>query len=160
MSTELRLNQIIDRLKTRRFRLTPQRIAIIRALLTLSHPTVQQIYVEVRGSFPTTGLGTVYKTVTLLNELGEAFELNLGGASSHYDGIEPYPHPHFICPQCGEIVNVEVPGLADLLERTGSTMDGWMITPRVDIWATCPHCQSAAGLRKHSEGGEMDQASA
>ena len=76
MSTELRLNQIIDKLKARRFRLTPQRIAIVKALLTLSHPTVQQIYAEVRTSFPTTGLGTVYKTVTLLNELGEAFELH------------------------------------------------------------------------------------
>ena len=160
MSTELRLNQIIDKLKARRFRLTPQRIAIVKALLTLSHPTVQQIYAEVRTSFPTTGLGTVYKTVTLLNELGEAFELNLGGASSHYDGIEPYSHPHFICPQCGGIINVEVPGLADLLERTGSTMDGWTITPRVDIWATCPRCQSLTGLREYPEGGGMDRADA
>ena len=160
MSTELRLSQIIDKLKARRFRLTPQRIAIIKALLTLSHPTVQQIYAEVRSSFPTTGLGTVYKTVTLLNELGEAFELNLGGASSHHDGIEPYPHPHLICPHCGTISNVEVPGLADLLERTGSTTNGWTITPRVDIWATCPHCQSVTGLREYSEGGAMDQADA
>jgi Fur family peroxide stress response transcriptional regulator len=159
MSTELRLNQIIDKLKARHFRLTPQRIAIVRVLLTLSHPTVQQVYSEVRGRFPTTGLGTVYKTVTLLNELGEAFELNLGGASSHYDGIEPYPHPHFICPQCGEIVNVEVPRLADLLERTGSTMNGWMITPRVDIWAICPRCQSAGTLPEHCEGGGTDQTS-
>jgi len=160
MSAELRLNQIIDKLKARHFRLTPQRIAIVKALLTLSHPTVQQIYTEVRSSFPTTGLGTVYKTVTLLNELGEAFELTLGGGSSHYDAIEPYPHPHFICPQCGEIVNVEVPGLAELLERTGSTMNGWVITSRVDIWATCPRCQSAAGIRKYPEGGAMEQTSA
>jgi Fe2+ or Zn2+ uptake regulation protein len=40
-------------LKGAPLRLTLQRLAIVRALLTQDHPTVAQVYDAVRGQFPT-----------------------------------------------------------------------------------------------------------
>ena len=72
---EERLTSILSKIKGRDFRMTPQRLAIIKILISSeSHPSVDDIYKEVRKLFPTTSLATVYKTITLLKELSEVLE--------------------------------------------------------------------------------------
>ena len=58
------------------------------------HPSVEQVYESLKADFPTTSLATVYKTVTLLKEMGEILELAFGNDGSRYDGNKAYPHPH------------------------------------------------------------------
>jgi Fur family transcriptional regulator, peroxide stress response regulator len=58
------------------FRITPQRIAILTILAgSKEHPSVEEIYKEVKKQFRTTSLATVYKTISLLKELNEVLEL-------------------------------------------------------------------------------------
>jgi len=48
-------------------RVTPQRLAVLRILAASEgHPSVDEIYKQVKGEFPTTSLATIYKTVSLL----------------------------------------------------------------------------------------------
>ena len=73
---EARLNHMLLTLKERGQRITPQRLAILRVLApSEGHPSVEEIYNVVVKDFPTTSLATVYKTITLLKELGEVLEL-------------------------------------------------------------------------------------
>jgi Fur family peroxide stress response transcriptional regulator len=68
---EARLDELIVRLREQRHRLTPQRMAVLRILaVSEGHPSVEQIYQRVKADFPMTSLATVYKTVTLLKEMG------------------------------------------------------------------------------------------
>lgn len=65
-----RFNQMLSKLKEYDFRLTPQRLAVLKVLaVSEGHPTVEQIYETVRPEFPTSSVATIYKTVNLLKQL-------------------------------------------------------------------------------------------
>ena len=66
LATKDRLAIMLDKLKDRQCRLTPQRMAILKELaLSTAHPTVETVYEKVKANFPTTSRATVYKTINL-----------------------------------------------------------------------------------------------
>jgi Fur family peroxide stress response transcriptional regulator len=95
---EPRLAEIIDKLRRRGYRITPQRSEILRNLTESDiHPSVEQVFKQVMTAFPMTSLATVYKTVDMLKAEGEILELGFANGNSRYDGSKSYPHPHLIC---------------------------------------------------------------
>lgn len=140
--TQLRLDDILTKLRQHDCRITPQRIAILKAFLKRQdHPGVEQVYAEVKVNFPTTSLATVYKTVTLLKGLGEILEISSVAGGKRYDGNKPYPHPHLICTQCLKIVDQQL----DLLEQMTAEVagsSGYRIdSHQVEFFGVCPDCQ-------------------
>ena len=141
-NTQKRLDEILTKLRQRDFRITPQRIAILKAFLqSQEHPGVEQVYAEVKVNFPTTSLATVYKTVNLLKELGEILEIGSTGGCNRYDGNKPYPHPHLICTRCSRIIDPDVSLLeqmsAEIADSTGYRIDSHQVT----FYGACPNCQ-------------------
>ncbi len=138
-----RLNQMLSKLKDHEFRLTPQRLAVLKVLAASEgHPTVECIYETVRAEFPTTSIATIYKTVNLLKQLNEVLELGFPDGSNRYDGHKPYPHPHVICTHCKKIID---PNLGSLQDMTNEVIieTGFQIhNHRVDFFGTCRECQS------------------
>ena len=138
-----RLNQMLEKLKEHDFRLTPQRLAILKVLaVSEGHPTVERIYETVRAEFPTTSIATVYKTINLLKQLNEVLELGFPGGSNRYDGNKPYPHPHVICTQCKKIIDPNLGSLKDLTEEVIAETGFQIQNHRVDFFGTCRDCQS------------------
>jgi Fur family peroxide stress response transcriptional regulator len=139
---EDRLSQMLAKIKGRDFRLTPQRMAILKILAeSEEHPTADRIYKEVKIQFPTTSLATVYKTIALLKELNEVLELGFPDGSNRYDGNRPYPHPHAICLKCKKIVDPEISSVDELSEEM-KCKTGYSITcHRLDFFGLCPECQ-------------------
>ncbi len=106
--SQIRFEQLITKLKEREYRLTPQRVELVRLIAASEgHPSASQLYDQIKIQFPTMSLATVYKTLDLLKELGEVLEIDLRD-DSHYDGNKPYPHPHLICTNCQKIVDGEL----------------------------------------------------
>lgn len=142
MEPQARLDEIISRLRERGHRITPQRMAVIRTLVhSGGHLSIEQVYDQVKADFPMTSLSTVYKTTTLLKEMGELIELNIPKTGSHYDCLNPFPHPHLICNNCGSIIDVDVDSISDLNHKV-STQTGYQITShRLDFFGICPQCQ-------------------
>ena len=139
---QIRLDELVRKLRARDCRITPQRLAILRTLAdSKGHPSVEQIYEQIRPDFPMTSLATVYKTVTLLKEMGEVLELGFGDGSNRYDGNRPYPHPHMICNHCGAIVDLEVPGLDALSQQAMEETGYAIVSHRLDFFGICPKCQ-------------------
>lgn len=137
-----RLNDIITRLRGRNCRITPQRVAILKIFLgSLEHPSVEQVYAQVRVNFPTTSLATVYKTVNLLKELGEILEISSTEGGNRYDGNRPYPHPHLICTQCKTIVDPAVRSLEQLTSEVAAVSGYRIVSHQVDFFGICPACQ-------------------
>ncbi|GAB6058758.1 Fur family transcriptional regulator [Desulfonatronum parangueonense] len=147
--SEARLEQMINRLKERGFRLTPQRVAVLKILaLSDGHPSVDQIYEQVHQDFPTTSRATIYKTVALLRELGEVLELGFPDGSNRYDGNKPFPHPHVICTMCRTVQDPNLAGVTDLT-REVSTKTGFRIsTHRLDFFGLCRACQEAEHAKR------------
>jgi Fur family peroxide stress response transcriptional regulator len=139
---EARLEELITKLKELGYRLTPQRIAVLRILSTSEgHPSVECIYNQIKVDFPTTSLGTVYKTVSLLKEMGEVLELGFADDSNRYDGNNPYPHPHLICVKCKNILDPDIPDLSMSTRKVITSTGYQIVNYRFDIYGVCPDCQ-------------------
>lgn len=66
------------------------------------HPTADAIYSSIQGEFPNISLGTVYRNLNLLADLGEIRRLNFGNGPERFDA-DTHPHYHFICKKCGQV---------------------------------------------------------
>jgi Fur family peroxide stress response transcriptional regulator len=142
-NTEQRLDQMLSKLKEHDFRLTPQRLAVLKVLAASDgHPTGDLIYETVRNEFPTTSIATIYKTVHLLKQLDEVLELGFPDGSNRYDGKKPYPHPHVICTTCKKIVDPNLGSLQNLAKEVIKETGFKMLHHRVDFFGTCRECQS------------------
>lgn len=138
---ESRIQQMTTRLKESGFRITPQRLAVLKVLASSAgHPSVENIYEQVHVDFPTTSIATVYKTVAVLREIGEVLELAFPDGSNRYDGSKPFPHPHVICTKCRKVLDPNLPGLKDLTHQISKETGFRVITHRVDFFGLCPEC--------------------
>jgi Fur family transcriptional regulator, peroxide stress response regulator len=136
-----RLDEFAARCRAGGLAVTPQRLAIIEALLVASsHPRAEQIFAEVRKRHPHISLATVHRTLETLCRIGEARKVTLLHDSARYDG-NLAPHHHVICVRCKRIRDVEVSGLDPVLEHYAS-IDGFE-TPgwALEIQALCASCQ-------------------
>jgi len=139
---EMRLEHMLSSLKERGQRITPQRLAILRILASSEgHPSVEEIYSVVVKDFPTTSLATVYKTITLLKELGEVLELEFSRGSNRYDGSKPFPHPHVVCTRCNRIVDPDLESLSALTAEVSEQTGFKVVNHRLDFYGLCPECQ-------------------
>ncbi len=137
-----RLDQMLSKLKDHDFRITPQRLAVLKVLAASEgHPTVERIYETVRAEFPTTSIATIYKTVNLLKHITELLELGFADGSNRYDGNKPYPHPHVICTQCKKIIDPNLGSLKDLTKEVVAETGFQILTHRVDFFGICRECQ-------------------
>jgi Fur family peroxide stress response transcriptional regulator len=133
---------MLSKLKEHDFRLTPQRLAVLRVLaVSEGHPTVEMIYERVRKDFPTTSLATIYKTVSLLRELGEVLELGFADGSNRYDGSRPFPHPHVICMKCKTVIDPDLSSLDDLTREVIEETGFEIVTHRLDFFGVCRECR-------------------
>ena len=146
--TEKRLADIVTKLKTRGYRITPQRLEVVRILASSGgHPSIEAIYDQVKKTFPTTSIATVYKTVSVMKELGEVLELGFSDGGNRYDGNKPYPHPHLICIQCKRILDPEITALTDLPQEVAKSTGYRVVSHRLDFFGVCPECQKQEQLR-------------
>ncbi|NLY51083.1 MAG: transcriptional repressor [Firmicutes bacterium] len=132
-----------------RRRSTRQRRVVLEVLRsTKSHPTADWIYEEVRKRVPNVSLGTVYRNLNLLRDMGEIMELNFGSTYSRFDG-NPEPHYHFSCMNCGRVLDVNIPVCTELEEKVRRE-HGWEVrSHRVEFYGLCSECK--AEQRKESQ---------
>ena len=138
---KLRIDQMVSKLRDRDFRITPQRLAVLKVLAASEgHPTVETIYEKVRTQFPTTSLATIYKTVSLLREINEVLELGFADGSNRYDGSRPFPHPHVICTKCKKIIDPDLSSLKDMTKEVAEETGFEILTHRLDFFGICREC--------------------
>lgn len=71
------------------------------------HPTADVVYMNVRQQYPNISLGTVYRNLTLLSEMGEIMRLRVGDGVDHFDA-DTSPHNHFVCSECGSVIDLKM----------------------------------------------------
>jgi len=137
-----RFDKMLSGLKENALRITPQRLAVLKILASSQdHPTVENIYEQVKNEFPTTSLATVYKTVSVLKKMHEVLEIGFPDGSNRYDGKRPYPHPHMICTKCKEILDPDLSSLKELTAEIGKETGYKILYHRLDFFGLCPKCQ-------------------
>ena len=148
-NSEKRIDHLLAKLRERGQRVTPQRLAILGILAAgEGHPSADDIHGLVLKDFPTTSLATVYKTITLLKELGEVLELEFSQGSNRYDGSKPFPHPHVVCTGCKKIVDPDLESLAAMTAEVSRQTGFELVDHRLDFYGLCPGCQETRGQKK------------
>jgi Fur family peroxide stress response transcriptional regulator len=137
-----RYTTIVKKLKENGYKLTPQRLAIVKILaVSEGHPSVEKIYAELQDDFPTMSLTTVYRNVMVIRSLGEVLELGFPDGSNRYDGNKPYPHPHVICLKCKKIIDLELTGLKDMTKEVSKKTGSKILHHRLDFFGMCSACR-------------------
>ena len=125
--------------KSMPFRLTPQRMMILRLLKEdTSHPNAEDIHKKVRAEYPNLSLKTVYNTLDLLNEKEIIQELVIEPRIKRYCP-NPAPHHHLFCTSCKKVVDIfqDIPVLLEKKQCTGFRIESNQITFR----GVCRDCQ-------------------
>lgn len=122
-----------------------QRDAIKSFLMTrYDHPTAETVYLNVKKDFPNISLGTVYRNLSLLSEIGEIQKLSTGIGPDRFDG-NPAPHYHFICNHCGSVLDLDVTGLDHINVLASQNFDGEIEGHLIYFYGKCPDCKKTFG---------------
>jgi len=141
---QVRFDELIAALKEGDFRLTLQRVELVRLIAASEgHPSAGQLYTKIKRKFPTMSHATVYKTLALLKEMGQVLEIDLRD-DSHSDGNRPQPHPHLICIKCNKIID----GEADLdqlpIKKLEQASGYKILRSQVSFYGLCPDCKQSS----------------
>jgi len=121
-------------------RLTSQRQVILEELSKVkSHPTANEMYDMVRKRLPRIGLGTVYRNLDLLAELGIIRKLVVGGEEKRFDGVIS-PHYHIRCIKCNRVDDIFIKIDRGLENSAASYCDYKILDHHVQFSGICSKC--------------------
>ncbi len=134
------------------YRMTRQRKVILQVLQkdVTTHPSADEVYDIVRRDLPRISLGTVYRNLEILCELGEIQKLEFGGAHKRFDG-NPHAHYHVRCALCDRVDNVDLDPVKQIEADINSATDYKIIGHRLEFIGLCPDCDAhmvSPGLKK------------
>ena len=117
-----------------------QREAIKEFMMTRKdHPTADVVYMNVRQEFPNISLGTVYRNLTLLSDMGDLLRLRVGDGVDHFDATTE-PHYHFICKECGAVSDLDLSDMQTINEIAGETFNGRIDGHVTYFYGVCEEC--------------------
>ena len=108
---------------------------------TTEHPTADTVYLHVREEFPRISLGTVYRNLSLLEEIGEIIKISTGVGPDHYD-YNTAPHYHFICRGCGRVMDIDLDFADELVTQVQESTDLAIESCSVSFTGLCPDCKN------------------
>lgn len=140
MDADGRSQKIIEILRQRGIRLTPQRKEIIRILCRQSHPGAGEILERAREKIPGISTSTVYYTISLLKKEELIKELEFYDMENRYES-ELADHIDLICTKCGEITNFKdnTTTTRSVIEESTGFRPHRM---RFEYYGTCARCRN------------------
>lgn len=135
------MDNITKQFKEKKLKVTPQRIAIYRYLMsTTEHPSAETIYNSIKSDYPCISLATVYKTLKTLSESQLIQELNTGENNARYDANTSF-HGHIQCTKCGaveDIFHIDCTSIKEQVENISKYSD---ISCKFYFKGICSKCQ-------------------
>ncbi len=117
-----------------------QRDAILSFLMTRKdHPTADVVYSQLREEYPNISLGTVYRNLTLLSDIGQIRRLRLGDGVDHFDA-DTSPHYHFLCTKCGSVIDLKLDNIDYINQLADVGFDGQIAGNVTYFYGLCGKC--------------------
>ncbi|MBR6316420.1 MAG: transcriptional repressor [Lachnospiraceae bacterium] len=118
-----------------------QRDAILSFLMTRKdHPTADTIYSCLKEENPNLSLGTVYRNLNVLTEIGQIRRLRLSDGVDHFDG-DISPHDHFLCTKCGQVTDLHTGRKIMEVSSIDPAFDGQIEGCFTYFYGLCGNCK-------------------
>ena len=136
---------IVEALRRKGYKATPQRVAICRYTIPLrDHPSAKKIYEIVRKQYPTVSLATVYNTIDVLKELHMLQELPMIDGDTRFDpNVEV--HINLVCLQCGSIRDFDSRAIEDMVTKVAKTARFDVRGQSLAVYGVCQDCDLKKG---------------
>jgi Fur family ferric uptake transcriptional regulator len=151
-TSRAQLTTILDTIRARGGRSTPQRVAILQALLDGGHhATVETLMERVHEVAPDVHEATFYRTMATLEELGVVYHLHLDhGPSIWHLTIEA--HEHLVCRGCGKVIEIDATEFDALRASVLARHDFHLDTHHFVSQGLCGPCAEHAADTGHDHG--------
>lgn len=103
------------------------------------HPTAESVYINVKKEFPNISLGTVYRNLALLTELGEIQKISTGIGPDRFDG-NVKPHYHVFCSKCGSVMDLKMESIDHINVIAEHEFDGKITGHITYFYGICKEC--------------------
>ena len=135
--------KIIQQMKEKGLKITPQRIAIIEVFVEKknTHPGARLIYEEAKKKKKSISLSTTYATLDELSRLGIVKTLQFDRMENRYEGNLD-EHVNLICERCGKILDYHIQPAVDR-EETERKTGFSIIDSRLECYGYCRECRES-----------------
>ena len=117
-----------------------QRDAIRQNLIgRCDHPTAEMVYMDIKEDFPNISLGTVYRNLSLLSDLGEIQKISTGVGADRFDG-NPNAHCHFQCRSCYSVLDLPFDYPDEINAHAAKNFPGIIEGNTIHFYGLCPDC--------------------
>lgn len=107
----------------------------------MDHPTAETIYTCLRKDHPHISLGTVYRNLSLLTELGEIKKISTGDGPDHFDG-DISRHHHFICKKCHQVSDMKMENIDSIMKTATKDFNGQIDEYIMNFYGLCETCKN------------------
>lgn len=139
--------EIIEKLRNKGFRITPQREKILEIFLHLPagyHLSAEDLQIILLQNQVKISLATLYRTLKLLVSNGFLRELDFGEDHKHYEySSSNTPHHHLVCLNCGMTLEFDDENLLNCAKNISLKQDDFQVFDyQFKIFGLCKNCQA------------------
>lgn len=103
------------------------------------HPTADQVYTALKKENPSLSLGTVYRNLNQLSDIGMLKKIHIADGSDRFDGRTD-PHFHMICEGCGRVFDIETSGLEEIISHIKQRYGHEITGVTLNLRGICAEC--------------------
>lgn len=143
---EILLTRFKELLKKSGYKYTIQREVILETLYQSDeHLTPEALHHLIKEKFPElkTGIATVYRTLSLLEDSDMVTSLSFGSHGKKYELGAKEHHDHMICTQCGAITEFVDAAIEERQHKIADEFGFKMQDHSMQIYGICENCQNS-----------------
>ncbi len=141
---EILLARFKELLKKNTYKYTIQREVILETLYKSDeHLTPEALHQLIKEKFPElkTGIATIYRTLSLLEDSDMVTSLSFGSQGKKYELGAKEHHDHMICTKCGTITEFVDEAIEERQHRIAEEFGFEMQDHSMQIYGICKNCK-------------------
>jgi Fur family transcriptional regulator, ferric uptake regulator len=131
-----------EELRSRGYRVTPQRQLVLEAVAGLDHATPEEIAARVQRTAKGVNISTIYRTLELLDSLGLVAHTHLNHGAPTYHLASDAEHVHLVCQDCGKIDKASPAAIAPLTSALDEANGFEVNVSHLTVFGRCQDCRS------------------
>ena len=118
------------------------------------HVTANEVYEFIKEAYPTIGKGTVYRNLDILIEEGALRKIEVPDGPNRFD-FALNNHYHVRCIKCGNVSDVDMDEIPNLLERIHNTHGIKFLDYDILFKGICMKCSGEEKEKKKKQKGNV-----